>query len=142
MPQNPPRGYHTVTPQSVVAEPRQVIDFTRQVLGATLDDQYVVDDVIVHAEIVLGDSRIMIGASNEDYPPMPLSTHTYVDDVDAVYERAIEFGATSIQPPTDQFYGDRTGVVRDTQGNQWSLATAVENVSQEEMRRRLAEMSG
>lgn len=142
MPENPPQGYHTVTPQSIVPEPRAVIDFVREVFGATLDDQYVVDGVIVHAEVVLGDSRLMIGASNEEYAPMPLSTHTYVDDVDAAFEKAIELGATSIRTPEDQFYGDRTGVVRDSQGNQWSIATAIEEVSQEEMHRRLAEMSG
>lgn len=142
MPENPPTGYHTVTPQSIVPEPREVIDFVREVFGATLDDQYVVDDVIVHAEVVLGDSRIMIGASNEDYPPMPLSTHTYVDDVDAAYEKAIELGATSLREPEDQFYGDRTGVVRDSQGNLWSIATAVEEVSRDEMHRRMAETTG
>lgn len=141
MPENPPQGYHTVTPQSIVPEPREVIDFVEGVFGATLDDQYVVDDVIVHAEVVLGDSRIMIGASNDEYPPMPLSTHTYVDDVDAAYEKALDLGATSIREPEDQFYGDRTGVVRDSQGNQWSIATSVEDVSQAEMHRRLAEMS-
>lgn len=142
MPENPPTGYHTVTPQSIVPEPREVIDFVREVFGATLDDQYVVDDVIVHAEVVLGDSRIMIGASNEDYPPMPLSTHTYVDDVDAAYEKAIELGATSLREPEDEFYGDRTGVVRDSQGNLWSIATAIEEVSREEMQRRMAETTG
>lgn len=142
MPENPPKGYRTVTPQSIVPEPREVIDFVREVFGATLDDQYVVDDVIVHAEIVLGDSRIMIGASNDEYPPMPLSTHTYVDDVDAAYEKALVLGATSLREPEDQFYGDRTGVVRDSQGNQWSIATAVEDVSREEMQRRMAETSG
>jgi PhnB protein len=142
MPENPPQGYHTVTPQSIVPEPREVIDFVKEVFGATLDDQYVVDDVIIHAEVVLGDSRIMIGASNQEYPPMPLSTHTYVEDVDTAYEKALELGATNIREPEDQFYGDRTGVVRDGQGNQWSIATSVEDVSQEEMHRRLAEMSG
>lgn len=141
MPESPSQGYHAVTPQSIVPEPRDVIDFMREVFDATLDDQYVVDDVIVHAEVVLGDSRVMIGASNEEYPPMPLSTHTYVEDVDACYEKAIELGATSLREPEDQLYGDRTGVVRDSQGNQWSIATAVEEVSREEMHRRMAETS-
>jgi uncharacterized glyoxalase superfamily protein PhnB len=118
-----------------------VIDFAREVLGGTLDDQYVVGDTIVHAEIVIGDSRIMVGASNEEYPPMPLSTHTYVEDIDSVYANALESGATSVREPEDQFYGDRTAVVRDGQGNQWSIATAVEEVSREEMHRRMAEMS-
>lgn len=141
MPQNPPPGYHTVTPQSIVPEPREMIDFARDVLGGALDDQYLVGDSIVHAEIVIGDSRIMVGAANEDYPPMPLSTHTYVDDVDSVYGKAIESGATSIREPEDQFYGDRTAVVRDSQGNQWSIATAIEEVSREDMHRRMTEMS-
>lgn len=142
MPENPPQGYHTVTPQTIVPEPREVIDFVREVFGATLDDQYVIDDVIVHAEMILGDSRIMIGASNDENPPMPLSTHTYIEDVDAAYEKAMELGATSLREPEDQFYGDRTGVVRDSQGNQWSIATAIEDVSREEMQRRMAEMGG
>lgn len=142
MPQNPPTGYHTVTPQSIVPEPRKVIDFVREVFGATLDDQYLVDDVIVHAEVIAGDSRIMVGAANDEYPPMPMSAHIYVDDVDATYKRAVEHGASTQREPEDQFYGDRTAVVTDPQGNQWSIATAIEEVSREEMHRRMAEMSG
>lgn len=142
MPKSPPSGYHTVTPQSIVNEPREVIDFVQAVFGATLDDQYLSGDVIVHAEVVLGDSRIMIGAATEEYPPMPLATHTYVADVDATHAKAVELGATSVRTPEDQFYGDRTGVVFDSQGNLWSIATRVEEVSREELHRRMAEMSG
>lgn len=142
MPQNPRPGYRTVTPQSIVPDPGQVIAFLETVFGATLDDQFIVDDEVIHAEMILGDSRIMIGASSDEYPPLPLSSHVYVADVDAVFKSAIRHGATAIREPADQFYGDRAGVVQDGQGNQWSIATAVEDVSREEMHRRMAEMSG
>jgi len=139
---NPPDGYHTVTPQSIVPEPAEVLEFAKEVFAATVHDEFVVDDVIIHAEFQLGDSRMMVGASNEQLPAYPASTHVYVEDVDAIYERALAHGAESIRGPEDQFFGDRTAVVRDSQGNRWTIATRIEDVTIEEMHRRMDEMSG
>jgi uncharacterized glyoxalase superfamily protein PhnB len=142
MVQTQPDGYHTITPQSITAKPEETIDFAEKVLGAVVYDKYEVDGTIVHAEFRVGDSRMMVGTSNEEFTSYPASTHTYVDDVDATYELALANGAKSLREPEDQFYGDRSAVVEDSQGNQWSLATHIEDVSQEEMHRRMDEMAG
>lgn len=140
MPKNPPDGYHTITPQSITADPAVTLDFVEKVFSADVKDVYRMDDVIVHAEFVVGDSRMMVGAANEEFPPYPSTVHLYVDDVDATYALALEHGAETIRPPEDQFYGDRTAVVIDPQRNQWSIATNIEDVTPEELHRRMAEM--
>lgn len=141
MPSNPPDGYHTVTAQSITADPAETIAFLESVFGATSYDRYIVDDVIVHAEVQVGDSRVMLGTSNDEFPAYHLCSHVYVEDVDATYARALEHGASGVREPEDQFYGDRSAVVTDKQGNMWSIATRVEDVSSEEIRRRMAEMA-
>ena len=99
---------------------------------------------IGHAELKLGGGTIML---SDEYPEIsyfgpkaaerpPVSIHVYVDDVDAVYQRALAAGATSQRAPEDQFYGDRSAQIRDPFGNSWFLATRIEEVSAEEMRKR------
>ena len=136
MPRNPPDGYHTATPQAIVGDPDDMIRFVTDVLGGELKERYEHDGVVMHAEVQIGDSRIMIGGANDEYPPFPIMTHLYVDDVDTVYAKALDHGATSIQEPADQFYGDRSGGVADSQGNRWWLATHIEDVTAEELERR------
>jgi PhnB protein len=94
---------------------------------------------IMHAEMTIGDSRIMLGqpAPGQETHAM---IHLYEADADAVYARAIAAGATSVREPADQFYGDRSAGVRDQFGNQWHIAMHIEDVSQEEMERRMASM--
>lgn len=82
----------------------------------------------------------MIANASEAFPAFPLMANVYVDDADAVFAGAIELGATSLREPEDQFYGDRTGGVIDSQGNQWWISTHIEDVSEEEMQRRIAEL--
>jgi PhnB protein len=142
VPKNPPDGYHSVTPYAVVPDATTLIDFATSVLGGTLKERMDRDDgSVMHAEVTVGDSLLMLSSTDEENPPFPAMLHVYVDDVDAVYEAALARGATSLRKPDDQFYGDRVGGVVDTQGNQWWLATRVEDVSPEEMERRLTAMT-
>lgn len=91
---------------------------------------------IMHGEMTIGDCRIMMGQSGEQFPPMPSMLYIYVKDADATYKRAIEAGATSVREVETQFYGDRSGGVVDKWGNQWWFGTKVEDVSDEEMDKR------
>jgi PhnB protein len=94
----------------------------------------------MHAEIEIGDSVVMVGDTMADAPAVQNATlHLYVNDVDAVYKRALEAGATSMMAPMPMFYGDRTAAVIDRWGTRWSIATHIEDVSEEEMMKRLAE---
>ena len=137
-----PEGYHTVTPYLVVNDAGSVIDFAKQAFGATERGRHT-DDTgrIMHAEIAIGDSVVMIGESSEHVPSMPAMLHLYVSDSDATYQKAMDAGATSIREPRTEFYGDRTAGVTDSQGNQWWLATHVEDVTPEEMQRRAKQPS-
>jgi len=132
-----PDGYHTVTPYLVLRDAAGLIEFLQQAFDAEeIERMQAPDGGITHAEVRIGDSVIMMGDANESVPPMPAMIHLYLEDSDAAYQRALEAGATSLREPEDQFYGDRTGGVQDAFGNQWWLATHIEDVSPEEMRRR------
>jgi uncharacterized glyoxalase superfamily protein PhnB len=100
------------------------------------------DGGVMHAEVKVGDSKLMMGEPMGDWKAKPCSLYLYVEDVDAVYQRAIQAGGTSVREPSDQFYGDRTGGVIDPSGNYWGIATHVEDVSHEEMAKRAAAMFG
>lgn len=142
MVQNPPDGYHSVTAQTVVNDARATLDFVQQVFDAEVSELYEDGDRVVHSEVVIGDSKLFVAEASDEFPVFPAMLSLYVDDVDATYVRAIEHGATPLREPEDQFYGDRTGGVLDSQGNQWWIATRVEDVSVEEIQRRMAETSG
>ena len=90
----------------------------------------------MHAELELGDSKLMVGQANNLFTPRTQATYVYVPDVDAVYKRAIAAGARSLNEVADQFYGDRSGGFEDPAGNFWWVATHVEDVSEEELTRR------
>jgi uncharacterized glyoxalase superfamily protein PhnB len=132
-----PDGYHTVTPYLVVRNAAGLIEFLQQAFNAKeIERMQSLKGGITHAEVRIGDSVIMMGDANENAPPVSAMLHLYLEDTDAAYQRALEAGATSLHEPEDQFYGDRTGAVQDAFGNQWWLATHIEDVSPEEMRRR------
>jgi PhnB protein len=134
-----PEGYHSVTPYLVVDGAAQVIDFAEKTFGAQLLLRMPgPGGTIGHAEIRIGDSVVMLADANATHPPRPGLLMVYVTDVDAVYRRALAAGATSEREPADQFYGDRSGGVRDGAGNQWWIATHVEDVPPEELKRRAA----
>ena len=132
-----PEGYHTVTPYLVVEGVPKLIEFlTRAFDAKEVFRMAMPDGTIRHAEMQIGDSRVMMGEAQGPQRPIPAMLHLYVADADAVYERALRAGATSIAPPTDQFYGDRSGGVRDMCGNQWWVATHKEDVPADELARR------
>ncbi len=137
-----PDGYHSVTPYLIVNGAAGLIDFLKEVFGAEVKERMESPDgAIMHAEVVIGDSVVMMGEANENLPPMPTLLYVYVPDCDAVYQRALRAGATSVREPRNEFYGDRSGGVKDICGNQWWIGTHVEDVSPEEMARRAQEAS-
>jgi PhnB protein len=134
-----PDGYHTVTPYLICKGADQVIEFAKRAFGAEDRGRMKSEDgTIAHAEVQIGDSRIMISDANDRWGAMPCTIHLYVEDCDAAYARALEAGGTSVQEVADQFYGDRSGGVRDVAGNLWWISTHVEEVSPEEMAKRAA----
>lgn len=136
-----PDGYHSLTPYLIVNGAAALIDFLIKAFDARETYRTATPDgTVMHAEIRIGDSMMMLSEARPDLPPMPTMLYLYVEDTDALYKRAIEAGATSIAEPTNHFYGDRSGGVKDPSGNQWWIATHVEDVSAEEIARR-AEMS-
>ena len=134
-----PEGFHSVTPALRVPGVATLIDFVTQAFDAKEIARFAgPDGSIMHAEIRIGDSIVMMGEPGDRFSPMPASLHLYVPDVDATYRRAIAAGATSLREPADQFYGDRSAGVRDSGGNEWWISTHIEDVSPEEMKRRAA----
>lgn len=137
-----PDEYHTITPYLIVHDVDGLMDFLQRALDAReIERLEAPGGSIVHAEMRIGDSVVMMAEANEQNPPMPAMLHLYLEDADTAYRRALEAGATSLREPEDQFYGDRTAGVQDRFGNQWWLATHVEDVTPEEMRRRFGAMA-
>jgi PhnB protein len=135
-----PAGHHTVTPYLLVGDAGRLIDFMKRAFAAVETGRHTdAEGRVMHAEVRIGDSMVMIGEASGEWKPMPCMLHLYVPDTDAVYASAIEAGATSIRAPSDQFYGDRTAGVVDEEGNQWWMATHIEDVSEVEMARRMKE---
>ncbi|OQX20350.1 MAG: glyoxalase [Desulfobulbaceae bacterium A2] len=139
-----PAGYHTVTPYLTIAGAAELIEFLKQAFQAREKERFMrPDGCIGHAEVIIGDSVIMLGEpKGGECGPMPGALYLYVEDVDSMYQRALNAGASSDLAPTDQFWGDRTATVHDRFGNIWHLATRVEEVSHEELQRRLAALAG
>jgi PhnB protein len=144
-----PEGYHTVTPYLTVNGAARAIEFYEKAFGARqvfrLDGP---DGKVGHAELQIGDSRIMLadefpqmgGKSPQTLGGTPVSIMLYVEDVDKVYKQALGAGAKEDRPVQDQFYGDRMGSVIDPFGHKWFVGTHVEDVPPEELKRRSAEM--
>jgi uncharacterized glyoxalase superfamily protein PhnB len=123
----------------------KTIEFLKQAFGAEVKEiMEKPGGVIGHAEVRIGDSPIMMGEPDPKgpYAPRPCNLYMYVPDVDAVYKRAIEAGGRSLRVPTDEFYGDRGAGVEDPSGNYWWIGTHIEDVSREELARRMAAMGG
>jgi PhnB protein len=136
-----PERYHSITPYLIINNAEHLIEFLKQAFDAEeLSRMAQPDGGIMHAELRIGDSTLMLADATEQYPPTPAFLYLYVENTDAVYQKALTAGATSIREPTDEFYGDRTAAVKDAFGNQWGIATHVEDVSPEEMERRVQEL--
>jgi len=137
-----PEGYHTVTPYLIVPGAAEFIEFTKQAFAAQEKERFPrPDGKVMHAEVKIGDSIIMLSDSSAEFEPTRSSIHLYVDDVDATYKRAIEVGGESLREPQDQFYGDRSAGIKDRFGNQWWLATHIEDVSPDEIQKRQTAMA-
>ncbi len=133
-----PEGYHTVTPYLTVQGAAKLIDFLKKAFGAeTVHEPHKLPDgKIMHAEVKIGDSRVMLSDATEQMPATQTSLYLYVNDVDGVYKRAIAAGGTSTIEPMDQFYGDRSGGLKDPFGNRWWVATHKEDVPASELEKR------
>ena len=133
-----PEGYHSVTPYLLVDGVAGLIDFLKQAFDAEERERFSrPDGTIMHAEVRIGDSIVMMGEPTGELKPMPASMHLYVDDSDATYTRALQAGATSTMEPAEEFYGDRMAGVMDPAGNYWWIATHHEDVPPEELARRV-----
>ena len=144
-----PEGYPRVTPYLCVDGASAAIDFYSAVFGATERMRMPAPDgKVAHAELQFGDSVV---ALSDEYPELgarspkafggsPVTMSVYVEDVDAIFERALKAGAKALRPVEDQFYGDRSGQFEDPFGHRWSVGTHVEDVSPEEMAKRAQAM--
>lgn len=139
-----PDGHHTITPGFSVPNAGQVIDLIERAFGGKVVERYDgPNGTVAHAEIRLGDSVVMLGSASAHWPAMPASLSLYVDTgeaVDATYKRALDAGATSIEAPNNKFYGYRSACLQDAGGNRWTVCAVVEQVSAEEIERRMKEM--
>jgi PhnB protein len=143
-----PKGASPLAPYLSVSNASEMIDFYQRALGATETYRLLMPDGrIGHAEIRIGEATIMLA---DEFPEMgllspksqgitrsPVAIHLYVDDVDAVYERAIAAGAVSVKAPETEFFGERNAHLTDPSGHLWFISSQIENVAPEEMQRRL-----
>lgn len=137
-----PEGYHTVTPFLTVPDVPAMLDFVQRAFGARVVETVTgADGTIRHGDVIIGDSHVMLGQSSEQWPARPAALYLYVENVDEWYRRAMAAGGcTSLREPTNEFYGDRSAGLIDPQGNQWWMATHIEDLTNEEMARRAAEV--
>jgi PhnB protein len=146
-----PEGYHTATPYLIIKDAARALDFYKSAFGAKeLMRMPHPTGKVGHAEIKIGDSRIML---SDEFPEMgyrspqslggsPVSIHLYVKDVDSFVTKATSAGAKILQPVQDKFYGDRAGSLADPFGHQWYVATHMEDVTPKEMQKRMASATG
>ena len=146
-----PEGYHSVTPYLIVDGGAKAIDFYTRVFGATERMRMPgAGGKVGHAELTIGDATIMLA---DEHPEMgargprafggaAVSLHLYVPDADATVKAAVGAGAKLLRPVENKFYGDRMGTIEDPFGHHWHVATHVEDVSQEEMSKRMAAQGG
>lgn len=132
-----PDGFQTVTTYLLVDDTRALIEFAKKAFNATeifcMNDE---SGMPGHAELKIGSSMVMVGRARNQWKALPCLVHLYVENADAVYEQAIVAGGKSVQEVKDQFYGDRSGGVQDPCGNYWWIATHVEDVPADELKRR------
>lgn len=146
-----PEGYHTATPYLIITNAAKALDFYKDAFKATeLVRLPTPDGKVAHAEIQIGDSRIMLAdevpqwdaRSPQTLGGSAVQIMLYVDDVDAFVARAVAAGATLFKPVEDQFYGDRSGSITDPFGHKWTIATHQEDVPEEEIKKRAAALFG
>ncbi len=133
-----PDGFHTVTPYLTVDDAQTLMNFIEQAFDGKVVYRMNDDEGKVrHAEMKIGDSMLMIGQARDEWRPKEANLVLYVPDCDAMYQKALAAGGTMTREMTTHPYGDRSGGVKDPQGNTWWISTHVEDVSPEEMERRM-----
>jgi len=146
-----PEGYNSVTPYLIIKDAARAIDYYKKVFGATeVFRMPMPDGKVGHAELQIGNSRIMLADENPgmgqghssatSIGASPVSLYLYLPDVDRVVERAVAEGAKILKPIQNQFYGDRSGFIQDPFGHLWGIATHVEDVSPQEMEERMKKL--
>jgi PhnB protein len=133
-----PQGFTTVTPNIIVDNADDAIAFFKRALGATERYRLMTSSgKVAHCELRFGNSVVNVGESMEGFPAHILVAQIYVEDSDALFERAVAAGASVVMPMTDMFFGSREGRIADPFGNVWTIATLREDVSPHEMQRRM-----
>ncbi len=136
-----PEGFHSVTPFLHVEDAVNLINFLVHAFDARVrHTTTLADGSLINANLIIGDSIIEISQVRGDFQPMPAALHLYVEDVDSLYQKAVELGGLSVAEPADQLYGDREAFIIDPAGNHWYLATRIENLSTEEINRRMNQL--
>lgn len=140
MPENPvPADTPAVAPYLVVEDPAALIEFLTRLFGAReVMRVHRPDGSIMHAEIRIRDSAVMMGGATGDFPASTAGLHVYVEDVDATFRKALELGGKEIMPPSEAGDGDRRGGFLDAAGNQWWIASRVETLTADEIEARTA----
>jgi PhnB protein len=133
-----PKGFHTITPNIVVDDAEGAVAFFKKAFGATEAYRLTMSSgKIAHCEVKLGDSVLNIGESMDGWPAHGLVAQIYVENSDELFKRAIDAGAKEIMPMTDMLFGSHEGRVTDPFGNVWTIATLKEEVTPQEMQRRM-----
>ena len=134
-----PEGIHSVNCYLTVEGAAQVIEFLQRAFGATDVERHLLPNGrIAHGSVRIGDSIVMLGDAPEASQARPCNLTVYLDDVDAAYQRALDAGAKSLREPANRFFGDRVAGVEDSAGNNWWITAHIEDVSPEELKRRMA----
>jgi PhnB protein len=129
-----PDGYHTITPYITVPDAPGLIAFLGDLFGARQTERHdLPDGKVMHAEVRVGDSVLMISDACEQMGPSPANLYVYVQDVDALHRKAMDAGCSSVMAPADMFWGDRFASVKDRWGNTWNIATHIEDVPSHEI---------
>jgi len=137
-----PDGYTTVSSYLIVEDIQSELNFVNKGFGAEEIERIAMPDgTIMHAEVRIGDSVIMMGPPKGEFGAKTSMMYIYVEDTDSAYQDCLAAGATSEMEPADQFYGDRNAGVKSPNGNLYWIATHIEDVSQEELTKRSQEMA-
>lgn len=133
-----PKGFHTITANIIADDAEGAVAFLKRAFGFTESYRLtMMDGKIAHCELRLGDSVVNLGSAMEGWPARGVVAQIYVENSDALFERAVEAGAQIVMPMTDMFFGSREGRLSDPFGSIWTVATLKKEVSPKDMQRML-----